>query len=40
MREHLFVSIKGDPYARFRRALDTGNITEQAEAELRRLVRS
>jgi hypothetical protein len=25
--EHLFVSIKGSSYARFRRALDTGNLT-------------
>ena len=25
--EHLFVSIKGGAYARFKRALDTGNLT-------------
>jgi hypothetical protein len=34
--EHVFVSIKGSPYARFRRALDTGNIAivRAAAAEL------
>jgi hypothetical protein len=34
--EHLFVSIKGGPYARFRRALDSGNLTliRSAAAEL------
>ena len=34
-----FVSIKGGPYARFRRALDTGNLTlvRAAAAELPRV---
>jgi hypothetical protein len=34
--EHVFASIKGGPYARFRRALDTGNLTlvRAAAAEL------
>jgi hypothetical protein len=34
--EHLFVSVKGGPYARFKRALETGNLTliRSAAAEL------
>lgn len=36
----MFVSIKGSPYARFRRALETGNLTlvRAAAAELPRVV--
>ena len=37
--EHVFVSIKGGSYTRFRRALDTGNLTlvRAAAAELPRI---
>jgi hypothetical protein len=36
MWEHVFVPTKGGPYARFRRALDSGNLTlvRAAAAEL------
>jgi hypothetical protein len=37
--EHVFVSIRGSPYARFQRALETGNLTliRGAAAELPRV---